>query len=104
MMVSVTTGWGNEEAQESVRRSLRGGPSGRFAVFAIAAAFLAVGIYGGNLLLSVIAGVATIAAAAALVRAIYDDMAVRRMERRHRAGPDAEADRSPGPDSSSPQR
>jgi hypothetical protein len=94
MLSSVTTGWGNEEAKDAVRRTLRGGRSGRITVFVIAAACLALGIYGDSLLLSVIAGVATVAAAGALVRAAYGDWAVRRMERRYRGGPDVHADQS----------
>jgi 3-methyladenine DNA glycosylase Mpg len=92
MMVVVTTGWGNEEAKDAVRRTLRGGPSGRVAVFVIAATCLALGIYGGSLLLSVLAGVATVAAATALVRAIHDNWAVRRVERRYPASPDRQTD------------
>jgi len=84
MMSTVTTGWGNEHAKDAVRRTLRGGPSGRVTVFVLAAACLALGIYGGVLLLSVIAGIATVGAAAALVRAALADRAARRMERRHR--------------------
>jgi hypothetical protein len=64
----VTTGWGNDEAKEAVRRALRGGRSGRVAVFVIAAACLALGIYGGSLLLMVVAGIATFAFAATLAR------------------------------------
>jgi hypothetical protein len=70
-MSTVTTGWGNEWAKDAIRRTLRGGPPGRIAVFVIAVAFLAVGVYGGSVLLSVIGGVATVAAAWALVRAAY---------------------------------
>jgi hypothetical protein len=90
----MTTGWGNEEAKNAVRRTLRGGPSGpgRITIFVIAAGCLALGIYGGSLLLSVMAGIATVAAAGALVGAAYGDWAVRRMERRYRDGPDSHAD------------
>jgi type IV secretory pathway VirB2 component (pilin) len=84
----VTTGWGNEEAKSAVRRTVRGGRSGRVAVFAIAAVCLALGIYGRSLLLMVIAGIATAAAAGALVRAAYGDRAARRLERRYLASPD----------------
>jgi hypothetical protein len=66
----------------------RGGPPRRIAVFVIATAFLAVGVSGGSVLLSVIGGVATVAAAWALVRAAYGGWAVRRMEHRYRDGPD----------------
>jgi hypothetical protein len=58
----------------------------------IAAACLALGIYGRSLLLSVLAGVATLAAAITLVRAAHDNWAVRRMERRYRAGADRHTD------------
>jgi hypothetical protein len=97
MMSSVTTGWGNDEAKRAVRRTLRGKRSGpgRIAVFVVMAACLALGIYGDSLPLSVIAGVATVAAAGALVRAAYGDWAVRRMERRYR-GPDVDAGQSAG--------
>jgi type IV secretory pathway VirB2 component (pilin) len=88
----VTTGWGNEEAKNAVRRTLRGGRSGRVAVFVIAAACLALGIYGRSLFLSVIAGIATAAAAAALVRASYGNRAARRLERRYLASPDGDRD------------
>jgi type IV secretory pathway VirB2 component (pilin) len=87
-MGSVTTGWGNDEAKNALRRTMRGGPSGRVAVFVITAACLALGIYGRSLVLSVIAGIATAAAALALVRAISGDRAARRMERRYRTSPD----------------
>jgi hypothetical protein len=88
-MDSVTTGWGNEEAKDAVRRTLSGGRSGRVVVFGIAAAFLAVGIYGGSLVLTVAAGIATVAATGTLVRAALDNRAVRRMERRYHDSPDA---------------
>ena len=94
MMSSVTTGWGNEEAKNAVRRTLRGGPSGRITVFVFTAACLALGIYADSLLLSVIAGIATAAAGGALVRAAYGDWAVRRMERRYRGSLDVHADQS----------
>jgi hypothetical protein len=42
--------------------------SGRVAVFVIAAACLALGIYGGSLLLMVVAGIATFAFATTLAR------------------------------------
>jgi hypothetical protein len=84
----VTTGWGNEWGKDAVRRTLRGGPQGRIAVFVIAAAFLALGVYEGSLLFSVIAGVATVGALWAVMRAAYGDWAVRRMERRYRDDPD----------------
>jgi hypothetical protein len=44
----VTTGWGNDEAKHAVRRTMRGGGSGRIMVFVIAAVCLTVGIYGRN--------------------------------------------------------
>ena len=96
MMSSVTTGWNNEEAKRAVRDTLRGAPSGpgRIVVFVIMAACLALGIYGDSLLLSVIAGIATVAAAGALARAGYGDWAVRRMERRYRGRPEVDADQS----------
>jgi len=78
----VTTGFGNEQAKDAVRRTLAGGSSGRAAVFLIAAAFLALGIYGGSLLLSVPFGVVTLLAAGALVRALRADRAARRLGRR----------------------
>jgi len=58
MMGTVTTGWDNEPAKDAVRRTLRGGGSGRITVFVIAAIFLGLGISGGNLFLSVAGGVA----------------------------------------------
>jgi 3-methyladenine DNA glycosylase Mpg len=92
MMDSVTTGWGNEAAKDAVRRTLRGGGSGRVAVFVMSAALFALGIYGGSVLLSVIAGIATVAATGTLVRAARENWAVRRMERRYRASPDGNTD------------
>jgi hypothetical protein len=81
-MDNVTMWWGsNQWAKDAVRRTLSGGRSGRIAVLGIAAAFLAVGIYGGSLLLSVASGIAIVAAAGALVRAARDNRAARRMER-----------------------
>jgi hypothetical protein len=80
----MTTGWGNDWGKDAVRRTMLGGSSGRIAVFVIAAAFLALGVYSGIVVLSVPAGIATAGAAWAVARAIYSDLAVRRMERRHR--------------------
>jgi hypothetical protein len=77
----MTTGFGNEDAKDAVRRTLAGGSSGRIAVFLIAAAFLALGIYGGSLLISVPAGVVTLLAAGTLIRALRTRRAVRRMQR-----------------------
>jgi hypothetical protein len=77
----MTTGFGNEQAKDAVRRTLAGGSSGRIAVFLIAAAFLALGIYGGSLLISVPSGVVTLLAAGTLVRALRTNRAVRRMRR-----------------------
>jgi hypothetical protein len=48
----------------------------------IAAVFLAVGIYEGNLWLSVPFGIATASAAWVVISAARDDLAARRMERR----------------------
>ncbi len=79
----MTTGFGNEQAKDAVRRrTLAGGSSGRVAVFLIAAAFFALGIYVGWLLISVPFGIVTLIAAGALVRAAQADRAVRRLERR----------------------
>jgi Flp pilus assembly protein TadB len=92
-MDNVMTWWGsNQWAKDAVRRTLSGGRSGRIAVFGIAAAFLAVGIYGGSLLLSVASGIAIVAAAGALVRAARDNRAARRMERRYHDSPDGRSD------------
>jgi len=102
MMGSVTTGWGNEEAKDAVRRTLSGGRSGRVVVFGIAAVFLAVGIYGGDLYLSVASGIATVAAAGALVRAACNNWAVRRMERRYLASLDGHADQPASSESAAP--
>jgi hypothetical protein len=78
----MTTGFGNEEAKDAVRRTLAGGSSGRVAVFLIAAAFLALGLYTGWLLISVPFGIMTLLAGGAIVRAARADWAVRRIERR----------------------
>jgi hypothetical protein len=102
MMDTVTTGWNNEPAKEAVRRTLRGGGSGRITVFVIAAVFLALGIYGGNLFLSVAGGIATAASGGALIRAANDSWAVRRMERRHLADPAGYADQPPSSESAAP--
>jgi hypothetical protein len=80
----MTTGFGNEQAKDAVRRTLAGGSSGRIAVFLIAAAFLALGIYGGNLLISVPSGVVTLLAAGALIRVLRTNRAVRRIPESHR--------------------
>ena len=79
----VTTGWGNEQSQDAVRRTLRGGSSGRAAVLVIAAGTFALGIYAGNLFVSVPFGIAATAAAVAVIRATVDARAARRLERRH---------------------
>jgi hypothetical protein len=78
----VTTGWNNQQAIDKVNRTLKGGSSGRITVLVIAAVFLAVGIYKGNLWLSVPFGIATASAAWVVIRAARDDLAARRMERR----------------------
>jgi len=93
MMANVTTGWGNEHSKDAVRRTLRGGPSGRLAVFVMLAAMFALGLYVGSVLLSVVGGVATVAAGAVLVRAAYGNWAVGRMMRRHPASSDRPGDR-----------
>ena len=84
-MGNVTTGWGNEHSKDAVRRTIGGGRSGRVAVFVLVAAFFALGVYAGSLLLSVAAGVATIAAGGVLVRAAYGRWAAGRMKRPHGA-------------------
>ena len=102
---SVATWWGsNQWAKDAVRRTLSGGRSGRIVVFGIAAAFLAVGIYGGSLLLSVASGIAIVAAAGALVRAARDNRAVRRMERRYDDSPDGRADQAASSGSAVPDQ
>jgi hypothetical protein len=53
MLGSVATGWNNQPAIDKVIRTLKGGSSGRAAAFLISAGFLALGIYTGNLWLSV---------------------------------------------------
>lgn len=78
----MTTGWNNQQATDKVIRTLKGGSSGRVAVFLIAAGFLALGIYTGNLWLSVPFGIATAFAAWAVVSAGRNDLAAGRMERR----------------------
>jgi hypothetical protein len=78
----VSTGWNNQQAIDKVNRTLKGGGSGRVAVFVIAAAFLALGIYAGNLWLSVPFGIATVVAAWVVASAARNDLAARRMERR----------------------
>jgi heme exporter protein D len=82
ILCSVTTGWNNQQAIDKVNRTLKGGSSGRVAVLLIAAAFLALGIYAGNLWLCVPFGIATAVAAWAVVVAGRNDLAARRMERR----------------------
>jgi hypothetical protein len=78
----VTTGWNNQQAIDKVNRTLKGGSSGRVAVLLIAAVFLALGIYVGNLWLSVPFGIATAVAAWTVVSAARTSRAARLMERR----------------------
>ncbi len=78
----MTTGWGNEQAQDAVRRTLRGGSSGRVAVLVVASGFLALGIYAANAFVWVPFGIATIGAALTVIRAATNDRAIRRLERR----------------------
>jgi hypothetical protein len=61
---------------------LRGGSSGRLAVYLLAAAFLILGICIRKLWLSPPFGVVTGAAAWAIVNARRADLAARRMQRR----------------------
>jgi hypothetical protein len=75
----VTTGWNNQQAIDKVNRTLKGGSSGRVAVLLIAAVFLALGIYAGNLWLSVPFGIATAVAAWAVASAGRSDLAARRI-------------------------
>ena len=65
----MTTGFGNEEAQDAVRRTLKGGGSGRITVFVIVAAFLALGILSGNLFILVPSAIATALSVLGLVQA-----------------------------------
>jgi hypothetical protein len=78
----VTTGWNNQEAIDKVNRTLKGGSSGRLAVLLLSVAFLALGIYVGDLWLSVPFGIATAGAAWAVVNARRNDLAARRMQDR----------------------
>lgn len=78
----MSTGWNNQQAIDKVNRTLKGGSSSRLAVLLIAAAFLALGIYVGNLWLSVPFGIATAVAGWAVISAGRNDLAARRMERR----------------------
>ena len=55
----MTTGFGNEQAQDAVRRTLKGGSSGRITVFVIVAAFLALGVLTGNLFILIPSAIAT---------------------------------------------
>ena len=82
----MTTGFGNEHAKDAVRRTLIGGSSGRVAVFVMVAAFLALGIYADNLLLTVAAGIAAVPAIASLAWKWRGDRAARRLGRSR--GPD----------------
>ena len=77
----MTTGFGNEEARDAVRRTLKGGGSGRITVFVMVAVFQALGIWTGNLLIIVPSAVLTVLAAAALVRAWRSSLAARRLGR-----------------------
>jgi hypothetical protein len=82
ILESVTTGWNNQQAVDKVNRTLTGESPGRLAVLLIVAAFLALGIYTGNLWLSVPFGMAAAAAAWTVVSAGRNDLAARRMQRR----------------------
>jgi len=81
----VTTGWNNQQAIDAVNRTLRVGSSGRLAVLLLVAGFLALGIYVGNLWLSVPFGIATAIAVWAVVNAGRNALAARRMQRRGQA-------------------
>jgi hypothetical protein len=72
-----------EQAKDAVRSTLKGGGSGRAAVFLITVAFLALGIYTGDVLLAALAGIATMLAAASLAAAWRSYRAARRLERAH---------------------
>ena len=71
----------NDLGKDAVRRTLRGGGSGRVLVFVIGAVFLAVGICLGNLLIAVPFGIVTVAATASLARSWRHDRAARRLAR-----------------------
>jgi len=100
-LADVTTGWGNEHSKDAVRRTIGGGPSGRVALFVLVAAFFAVGVYEGSLLLSVAGGLATVAAGGVLVRASYRSWAVGRMKRPRVASQGRPGDQVPSSESSS---
>jgi Flp pilus assembly protein TadB len=77
----MTTGFGNEQGMDAVRRTLKGGRSGRITVFVIVAALLALGIYTEILLITVLAGIALVPATASLAWAWRENRAARRLER-----------------------
>jgi hypothetical protein len=81
----VSTGWNNQQATDAVNRTLKGGSSGRLAVLLLAAGFLALGIYVGNLWLSIPFGIATGAATWPVVMAGRNNLAARRIWRRQAA-------------------
>jgi len=80
----VTLGLNNQLAIDKVKSRLKGGgSSGRVAVLLIAAAFLAVGVYTGNLWLCVPFGIAMAVAAWSVVSSRRNYLAARRMEQGH---------------------
>jgi len=69
-------------AADKVKSTLAGGGSGRLSVLLLTAAMFGLGIYTGNLWLSVSFGIATAAAAWVMIGAVRSDLAARRMQRR----------------------
>lgn len=77
----MTTGWGNEQAQGALRRTLSGGSSGRWGVFVLTLAFVGIGVLGGSIVLTVAAGAAALATGVGLARALRDARAADRLGR-----------------------
>jgi hypothetical protein len=77
----VTTGWNNEQAKDATRRTLKGGSSGRVAVFVIVAGLLALGIYTDNLYGIVLSAIGTALATASLASSWRSNRAARRLGR-----------------------
>jgi len=83
----VAYGSENNDGQEAVRRVLKGAPSGRIALLLFACGFLALGIYGGSMVLTVASAVAVLWAAWSVVQAAWRRHALSRVGRRDPTGP-----------------
>ena len=78
----MSMGWGNEWLREATNRTMDSGYSTRIPLLVLCLGLLGIGILAGSVILILIWGAASLAAAFAVVRAVRARRAEKRLERR----------------------